>query len=175
MLLCSYNKQCCKKKTSGHLVGKHCHEIGHYIRADFKFRDREIVTGMCSRFIQTFGNVPGHVENFAESHGNLSQALTTPLARLPGIARNGCRATVFVGRSCPAKLVFWKFGQQTFFCIKHQLSVHPMRSWVWEVICKVTIKVNQFLFVISMISSPLYSIWLYDQLGITPWFELSMT
>ena len=22
------------QKTSGHLVGKHCHEIGHYIRAD---------------------------------------------------------------------------------------------------------------------------------------------
>ena len=22
-------------KTSGHIVGKHCHEIGQYIRADF--------------------------------------------------------------------------------------------------------------------------------------------
>ena len=30
-----------------------------------------------------------------------NQALTTPLARLPGIARNDRRATTFVGRSCP--------------------------------------------------------------------------
>ena len=34
----------------------------------------------------------------------LIQALTTPLARLPEIARNGRRATVFVGWSCPPNL-----------------------------------------------------------------------
>ena len=41
-------------------------------------------------------------------------AFTTPQARWPGIARNGRRATVFVGRSCPANLCIWKFGQSIF-------------------------------------------------------------
>ena len=38
------------------------------------------------------------------------QALTTPLAWLPGIARNDCRATEFVGRSCPPNLYFENLG-----------------------------------------------------------------
>ena len=42
------------------------------------------------------------------------QALTTPLARLPGIARNDRRATIFVGRSCPPKLYFENSGNNRF-------------------------------------------------------------
>ena len=122
---------------------------------------------------------PGHQQPWCWLYW-MSRSLSLPGLNnsIGPIARN-CSKWLSGNRICgpklPAKLVFWKFWQQTFFCIKHQLTVHPMRSWFWEVICKVTIKVNQFLFVISMISSPLYSIWLYDQLGITPWFELSMT
>ena len=78
------------------------------------------------------------------------------------------------GLKLPAKLVFWKVGQQTFCCIKQLLTAHPMLSWFWEVICKVTVKFNHYLFIISIIPSPLYSIWLYDQLGIAPWFELEI-
>ena len=33
---------------------------------------------------------------------------------------------------------------------------------------------NQLLFVVAMISSPLYLVWLYDQLSIEPWYESSM-
>ena len=79
------------------------------------------------------------------------------------------------GLKLPTKLVVWNFRQQTFSCIKQLLTAHPMRSWFWEVICKVTVRFNQFLLMISLISSALYSIWLYDQLRIAPWFELSMT
>ena len=42
------------------------------------------------------------------------QALTTPLARLPEIARNDRRATVFSGRSCPPKLCFENSGNPVF-------------------------------------------------------------
>ena len=42
------------------------------------------------------------------------QALTTPLARLPGIARNDRRATIFVGRSCPPNLYFENSGNKRF-------------------------------------------------------------
>ena len=66
------------------------------------------------------------------------------------------------GLKLPAKLVFWQFGQQAFCCVKQLLTAHPIRSCFWEVICEVTVKFNQFLFVISMISSPLFSIWLYN-------------
>ena len=44
----------------------------------------------------------------------LHQALTTPLARLPGIARNDHRATIFVGRSCPPNLYFDNSGNKHF-------------------------------------------------------------
>ena len=51
------------------------------------------------------------------------QALTTPLARLPGIARNDHRATVFVGRSCPPNLYFENSGNKRFpaskSCLQH--------------------------------------------------------
>ena len=79
------------------------------------------------------------------------------------------------GPTLPAKLAIWKFGQQTVSCVKQLIIAHAMRSWFWEVICKVTVMFNHFLFMISMISSPLYSLWLHDQLSIAPWFELSMT
>ena len=49
------------------------------------------------------------------------QALTTPLGRLPGIARNDRRATVFVGRSCPPNLYFENSGNKRFL---HQTSAH---------------------------------------------------
>ena len=94
-------------------------------------------------------------------------ALTTPLALLSGIARNDRRATVFVGRSCPPNLYLENSGNKCYTPYAFFLF--------WDVICKVTVKFNQFLFMISMISSPLYSISIYDQLGIAPWFELSVT
>ena len=75
--------------------------------------------------------------------------------------------TVFVGRSCPPNLYLENSGNKCYTPCAFFLF--------WEVICKVTVKFNQFLFMISMISSPLYSVWLCDQLGIAPWFELSMT
>ena len=89
------------------------------------------------------------------------QALTTPLARLPGIAQNDHRATDFVSRSCPPNLYYENSGNKRF-------PVHLMRCWFWKVFCKceMTVMLNQLLFMISMISSPLYSAWLYDQLVI---------
>ena len=42
------------------------------------------------------------------------QALTNPLARLPGIARNDHRATIFVGWSCPPNLYFENSGNKRF-------------------------------------------------------------
>ena len=61
------------------------------------------------------------------------------------------------GPKLPAKLLFWKFGQQTFSCVKQLLTAHPMRSWFWEVFWKVThLVLNQLLLIVSMISSSLY-------------------
>ena len=44
------------------------------------------------------------------------------------------------GPKLPAKLVFWKFGQQTFSCI-NQLLTHctPYALLIWEGFCKVTV------------------------------------
>ena len=42
------------------------------------------------------------------------QAITTTLARLPGISRNDRRATTFVGRSCPPNLYFENLGNKRF-------------------------------------------------------------
>ena len=42
------------------------------------------------------------------------QALTTPLARLPEIARNGRRATAFVGWNCPQNLYYENSGNKRF-------------------------------------------------------------
>ena len=58
------------------------------------------------------------------------------------------------GPKLPTKLVFWKFGQQTFSCVNQLLTAHPMRSRFWEAFCHLVS--NQLLFMVSMISSPLY-------------------
>ena len=119
--------------------------------------------------------------NIEESEGSLVTycnwrhwALTAGLNNSIGpIARNCPKwpsSNRIYGLKLPAKLVFWKFGQQTFSCVKQLLTAHSIRSWFWEVICKVTVKL---LFIISMISSPLSSIWLYDKLGITPWMIMT--
>ena len=60
------------------------------------------------------------------------QALTTPLARLPGIARNDHRATVFVGRSCPPNLYFENSGNKRFpaskSCLQHAIGALDFES-----------------------------------------------
>ena len=45
---------------------------------------------------------------------SIYQALTTPLARFPGIARNDRRATIFVSWSCPPNLYFENSGNKRF-------------------------------------------------------------
>ena len=58
------------------------------------------------------------------------------------IARN-CPKWPSGNRICrlklPAKLVLWKFGQQTFSCVKQLLTAHPMRSGFWGAFCKVNV------------------------------------
>ena len=58
------------------------------------------------------------------------------------------------GPKLPAKLVFWKFGQQTFSCVNQLLTAHPTRSRFWEAFYHLVL--NHFLFMVSMTSSPLY-------------------
>ena len=82
------------------------------------------------------------------------------------------------GPKLPAKLVFWKFGQQTFSCANH-CSTHctPYALFILRGVVQSDchLVLNQLLFMISMISFPLYLIWFYDQLIIEPWYESSMT
>ena len=68
-----------------------------------------------------------------------------------------------------------KFGQQTFFLRQTAAHCTPYELLILRCIWKVIVKLNQLLFIIPLISYPLYSIWLYDQLGIEPWFEPPMT
>ena len=81
------------------------------------------------------------------------------------------------GPKLPAKLVFWKFGQQTFSCV-NQLLNHCtpytllILRGVLQSDCHLVL--NQVLFMIPTISSPLYLVWLYGQLIIEPWYESSM-
>ena len=109
------------------------------------------------------GNKDQSINQYPPCSSN--QALTTPLARLPGIARNDRRATVIVGRSCPPNLFFENSGNKRF-PTSNSCTAQLMCSWFWEVFCEVTAMLDQLLFTISMISSSLFSILLYDQLGI---------
>ena len=81
------------------------------------------------------------------------------------------------GPKLPAKLVFWKFGQQTFSCV-NQLLNHctPYTLLILRGVLQSDCHsvLNQVLFMIPTISSPLYLVWLYGQLIIEPWYESSM-
>ena len=109
-----------------------------------------------------FGSILFALSEVTPHCAQFSQALTTPLARLPGIARNDRRATIFVGRSCP---------QKTFSCV-NQLLTH-CTSYALLILRGVLqsdcyLVLNQLLFMISMILSPLHLIGLCDQLIIEP-------
>ena len=83
------------------------------------------------------------------------------------IARNDRRTTVIVGRSCPPNLVYENLGNKRFPASNScSGTAQLVRSLFWELFCKVTAMLNQLLFTISMLSSSLFSIFLYDQLGI---------
>ena len=75
------------------------------------------------------------------------------------------------GPKLPAKLAFKKFGQQTFSCV-HQLLTQcaPYALLILRDVVQSDcyLVLNQLLFMISMILSPLHLIWLYDQLIIEP-------
>ena len=66
---------------------------------------------------------------FTRVPGMLSMQALTPYAWLPGIDRNGRRATVFGGR-------VWKLWQPIFSCTKWPLTTHPWCPWFWMMFCK---------------------------------------
>ena len=75
------------------------------------------------------------------------------------------------GPKLPAKLAFWKFEQETFSCV-NQLLTHctPYALLILRGVLQSDcyLVLNQLLFMVSMILSPLQLIWLYDQLIIEP-------
>ena len=74
------------------------------------------------------------------------------------------------GPKLPAKLVFWKFGQQTFSCVNQLLTAHPMRSRFWGVL-SLSVE-STFVYGLNDLISIVF--WLYDQLIIEPCYESSM-
>ena len=102
------------------------------------------------------------------------QALTTPLDRLPGIAQNDRWATIFVDRSCPPNFYFENSGNKRFpastSCPLHTPSALDFErcSAKW-----LTLSVESTF--VHDLNDPLYSVWLYGQLSIRPWYESSMT
>ena len=113
-----------------------------------------------------------HHDCFSAQIPSLSRQALTALARLPGVAQNGRRATVFVGRSCPPNSNFENSGNKVLPASAH--CTPYARSWFCKVFYKVTVLLNQLLLMIPMLSSALYSGWLYDQLCNGTWFELPM-
>ena len=74
-----------------------------------------------------------HMFSFKKMHLKMSSGKWRPCSGLNNsigpIARN-CpnwpSGNHICGPKLPAKLLFWKFGQQTFSCVKQLLTAHPM-------------------------------------------------